>query len=113
MKLPAIPMPYLIAGGAVLAAVAYIAMRGAKGTGKDIGGAAVDLVDGVIEGTVVSTGKLVGLPETSKSECQKRIEEFRAAPWYQQAYLSFGVSANCSVSDYARFITTGKGPQEQ
>jgi hypothetical protein len=103
---------YLGAAAAVVAALLYVKFKGGAGVGRDIGGLAVDVVDGVITGAVVSTGQLIGLPETNKSECQKRIEEFRAAPWYQQAYLSFGVSANCSAGDYLRFTTTGRGPQD-
>ncbi|MGA8787258.1 MAG: hypothetical protein WB542_18180 [Polaromonas sp.] len=107
-----IPLPYLVAGGAVLAALLWFAKRGSKGTGAAIGGAVVDLADGVVSGVVVGAGELVGLPATDKGACQRCIDEFRAAPWYQQAYLSFKVSANCQASDYLRFIGTGKGPQD-
>lgn len=103
---------YLGAGAAVLLALIYLKAKGASGIGASLGAGAIDVVDGVISGAVVSTGQLIGIPETNKSECQKRIEEFRAAPWYKQAYMSFGVSANCSAGDYLTFIGTGRGPGE-
>lgn len=112
MKIDRIPASYLLAGAAVLAAVLWVRSRGIKGTASAIGSAAVDAVDGILSGAVVGAGELVGLPETNKGECQKCIDEFRAAPWYQKALLSFKVSANCQASDYLRFIGTGKGPQE-
>lgn len=108
-----IPPVYLIAGGAVAAALLWAASRGAKGTGQAIASAAVDMADGVIGETVMSAGEVVGIPRTDENECQRRIEEFRKAPWYKQAYLSFGVSAYCPAGDYLRFAATGKGPLDK
>lgn len=77
MKLPAIPTPYLVAGGIVLAAVLYVSIKGAKATGQAIGSGAVDLVDGTITGTVTGIGQVVGVPETNMTECQKALAEGR------------------------------------
>lgn len=109
MKIPSV---YLIGGAAVGAALLWAWSKGARGTGEALAGAAIDLVDGAVSETVYTVTDAVGIPRTSKTECQRRIEEYRAAPWYQQVYLSFGLSANCQVSDYLRYAATGKGPQE-
>lgn len=113
MKLP--PREYLI-GGAVLAAVLYVWMRGTKQAAQDVGaavgGAVVDLADGLVSGTVLGGGAAVGLPVPTVDACTRAIAEYRAAPWYRQAYLSFNVSAQCTAADYLRFVATGKGPKE-
>lgn len=110
MKLPPV---YLIAGAAVGAALLYVWSKGAKNTGAALAGAAIDLADGVVSETVFTVGEAVGIPRTNKSECQRRIEEYRTAPWYEQAYMSFGISAYCTAGDYFRFIRTGKGPEDR
>lgn len=112
MKATDIPVTYWLAGGAVLAAVWYIKTKGVAGAAGAVASNAVHLVDSVVSETVVTAGEVVGIPRTDKTVCQQKIEAFRAAPWYEQAVLSFGVSANCSTGDYFRFIGTGKGPQD-
>lgn len=71
---------YLIAGGAVLAALIYVNTR-PKGWASDLawtaGGTAVDMVDGVIGGAVVGIGGLVGIPATNMTECEKAKAEGR------------------------------------
>lgn len=62
---------YLIAGGAVVLALLWVNSKGAAGTGKAIGSAAVALADGAITGTVTAIGGLVGVPLTSQKQCQK------------------------------------------
>lgn len=112
MKLPNLPPVYLVAGAVIAGALAWVAWKGPRGAGESLGGALVDAVDGVASGVVNGVGGLVGLPSTSKSECQLAVEKFRALPWYDQAQQSFVVSARCSAGDYLRFIGTGKGPQD-
>lgn len=73
----AIPTVYLLAGGAVLAALAYVALKGPAAVGADIGGAAVDMVDGVLSGAVVRVGEKVGVPQTNVSACDRAIAEGR------------------------------------
>lgn len=68
MKIPSV---YLIAGGAVAAALAYVYIKGPKSAGASIGGAAVDLVDGVVSGAVVQVGEAVGIPATNMNECER------------------------------------------
>lgn len=69
--------PYLLAGGIIAAALLYVAARGAQKTGQQIGGAAVDLADGVIGGAVTEIGERIGIPKTEESECDKAIREGR------------------------------------
>lgn len=59
----------LLAGAAVLAALFYAVRSNASGTGAAIGGAAVDMVSGVIGGAGVAVGGLVGVPQTSADKC--------------------------------------------
>lgn len=61
---------YLIAGAAVAASLAYVAITGTKNAGQAIGGAAVDMVDGLIGGVVVGAGQVVGIPATNKTQCE-------------------------------------------
>lgn len=72
-----IPYLYLGAGALVLGVLAYVAMRGAAQTGQQIGGAAVDMVDGVITGGTIKAGELIGIPATNETECEKAIREGR------------------------------------
>jgi hypothetical protein len=72
-----IPNPYLIAGAAVAAAFAYVALNGAKATGIAAGGAAVNLVDGVIGGAVIGTLDKFGVPATNLTECERAKAEGR------------------------------------
>lgn len=56
----------LLIGGAILAAVAvgWISTRGAAQTGRDLGGGAVDLAEGVLVGVLSNTTDMLGLPRT-------------------------------------------------
>lgn len=108
--LQGVPAPVLIAGGAAVIVALWIALRGFKGAGKDVGAAVVDVADGVVSGAVEQIGGIAGIPKTGVQACQACIEEFRAAPWYEQAGLSFKVASYCSAPDYVKFMATGKGP---
>lgn len=48
------PNTLMIVGG--IAIFAYVYLKGAKGAGQAIGGATIDLVDGVLEGAWDATG---------------------------------------------------------
>lgn len=61
--------PVLVAVGVVGAALIYTATRGAKGAGQAIGGAVVDLADGVVTGTVKGVGGVLGIPDTDATKC--------------------------------------------
>lgn len=69
--------PIMIGAGLGLLAVVWIAYKGIKGTAAAVGSAAVDVVDGVIAGTVEGIGGAVGIPKTSQTECQKAKAEGR------------------------------------
>lgn len=86
--------PYLIAGGAVLAALLWAGAKGAKNTGAAIGGAAVDLADGVIGGAVVGIGQGVGIPATNLTECEKAKAEGR----------TWDASFACPAKDFLTYL---------
>lgn len=85
---------YLAAGGAVLAALAYVAWRGAGSTGQQIGGAVVDLADGVVSGAVVGAGQIVGIPTTNPTECERAKAEGR----------TWDASFACPAADFLRYV---------
>lgn len=85
---------YLIAGGAVLAALLWVYTRGAGNAGRDIGGAVVDLTDGVISGVVVGAGELVGIPATNMTECQRAKAEGR----------TWDASFACPAADFIEYV---------
>lgn len=86
--------PYLIAGGAVLAALVYVASKGARETGAAIGAAAVDLVDGAVSGAVVGIGERVGIPATNVSQCER--DKAAGATW--------AASFSCPAADWLRYV---------
>lgn len=67
----------MIAAAMIAAALAFVALKGAKGVGYAIAAGAVDLVDGVFTGTVETIGINVGIPKTNLSECEKAKAEGR------------------------------------
>lgn len=87
----------LIAGAAVAALLAY-KFKDLKGFGTGIGGAAVDVVDGVISGAVVGIGQAVGVPQTNMTECQRAIAEGR----------TWDASFACPATDFLGSVF-GKG----
>lgn len=74
MKLPA---DMKIIGGAALiglAALWWITRPGnASGAGQAVGGAAVDLLGGIGTGAVSSAGDLLGIPATSRTQCEQDL----------------------------------------
>jgi hypothetical protein len=86
---------YLIAGGAVLAALAWVSLRGGpKKTGQAIGGAIVDMADGVIGGAVTGAAELVGIPKTDREKCQQAKAEGRT--WDASFY--------CPAGEFIRYL---------
>lgn len=65
----AVKPAWLIAGGIAAAALAFVALRNAGAIGRNLGGAAVDMVDGVVSGVVVGIGERVGVPATDATAC--------------------------------------------
>lgn len=90
----AIPTPYLLAGAALAAVLAFMAMRGARGTGESLGSAAVDLVDGAVGGVVVGIGERVGIPATDMTECERAKAEGR----------TWDASFACPAKDFLTYL---------
>lgn len=91
MKIPGI---YLAAGGALGAALLYVASKGVKETGQAIGTAAVDLADGVITGTVTGIGEAVGVPKTNMTACEKAKAEGR----------TWDASFACPAGEFIKYL---------
>ena len=89
-----IPNTYLIAGGAVAAALLWSMSRGAQQTGQAIGGAAVDLVNGVLSGAVVGVSQAVGIPPTNRSQCE--IDKANGDTWK--------ASFSCPAGEFLRYL---------
>lgn len=68
---------YAIAGAAVLAALLWARSKGAGGAGAAIGGAVVDMADGIVSGVVVGAGEIVGIPATNLNDCERAKAEGR------------------------------------
>jgi hypothetical protein len=94
MKAPTIPPVYLLAGGAVIAALAYIKFKGAAGIGASIGAGAVELVDSVVSETVIAGGEVVGIPRTDLTECEKAKAEGR----------TWDASFACPAGDFLKYL---------
>jgi hypothetical protein len=89
-----VPTVYLIAGGAVAAALLYVYAKGAKETGAAIGGAAVDLVNGVVSGAVIETGSYLGIPATNRTQCE--IDKAAGNTW--------AASFSCPAADFLKYV---------
>lgn len=88
---------YLVAGGVVAAALAWALWKnkgGAMGVGSAIGGAAVDFVDGAVSGVVVSVGEVVGIPATSRTQCE--IDKANGDTW--------AASFSCPAKDFLSYV---------
>jgi hypothetical protein len=85
---------YIGAGVAVLAAVAYVASKGAGNVGAQLGSAAVDMVDGAIAGTVETIGEKVGVPKTNMTKCEQAKAEGR----------TWDASFDCPASDFIKYL---------
>ena len=86
--------PYLIAGAAVVGALAWAASKGARETGAAIGAAAVDLVDGALSGAVVGAGQVVGIPATNATQCERD----------KAAGDTWAASFSCPAADWLRYV---------
>jgi hypothetical protein len=89
-----IPNVYLIAGGAVAVALLWAMSRGAQQTGQAIGGAAVDLVNGVVGGAVVGVGQIAGIPATNRTQCE--IDKANGDTWR--------ASFSCPAGEFLRYV---------
>ena len=91
------PNLLIIAGVAAVAVLAY-KLKDLKGIGAGVGGAAVDVVDGVIGGAVVGIGQAVGVPPTNLTACQRAKAEGR----------TWDASFDCSAGDFLGYVFGGK-----
>jgi hypothetical protein len=94
MKMPAIGLPYVLAGGAVLAALLYVGAKGVKGAAQSVAGGAVDLADGLITGTVTGVGEAVGIPQTNLTKCEQAKAEGR----------TLDASFACPAVDFLKYV---------
>ncbi len=94
MKATRIPMPYLIAGGAVAATLLWVSLKGAKGAGAALVGTAVDLADGVFSEPVLIAGEVLGVPRTNLSECERAKLEGR----------TLDASFKCPAGDFLKYL---------
>lgn len=85
---------YLIAGGAVAAALAYTMARGVKETGAQIGGAVVDMADGVVSGVVIGIGEKVGIPPTNTTKCEADMAAGR----------TWAASFSCPAGTFLKYL---------
>jgi hypothetical protein len=85
----------LYAALAVAAVVGVLVVsRNAKAVGQAAGGAAVDLVDGVLKGTVQGVGTAVGVPVTNLTECERAKIEGR----------TWDASFACPAGDFLKYV---------
>lgn len=89
-----VPPVYLIAGAAVAAALAYVAVKGAKGTGAALVSGALDLADGAVSEAVFTAGEAVGIPRTNMTECERAKAEGR----------TWDASFACPASDFLKYV---------
>ena len=82
----------------IVAAVAvvgvYVWRRCAAGVGADIGRVSVNVVDGVLTGTVKAAGGIVGIPDTNFSACEMAKKEGR----------TWDASFACSAGDFLKYM---------
>ncbi len=81
-----------LAGIGIVLAV-YIG-KNAKSAGQAVGGAAVDLVDGVLTGTINGIGETVGVPVTNLTECERAKIEGR----------TWDASFACPAGDFLKYV---------
>lgn len=86
-----------IGAGAALG-LAAIWWLSRPGTAKAIGGAAIDMADGVIAGAVETVGEIVGIPVTNMTECEKAKAEGR----------TWDASFACPAGDFLKYLWGGK-----
>ena len=82
---------YLIAAGAGLGLL-LVTLKNPNGVGYAVGAGAVDLVDGVVSGTVYTVGNGLGLPDTRQPSIldQGRLELAAGNYWDASFHLPAG-----------------------
>lgn len=90
---------YLLAGGVVAAALVWAVTRAsstsASSAGQYIGGAVIDLADGVVSGVVTGVGETVfGIPKTNLTKCEQAKAEGR----------TWDASFDCPAGDFIKYL---------
>jgi len=101
------PKLMLYAGVAALCAVGYVYWRFTDddastgffqdvgtGVGGAVGGAVIDLADGLVSGGALAIGDKVGIPRTNLTKCQQAIAEGR----------TWDASFDCPALDFLGYI---------
>lgn len=83
----------LIAAAAVAAALVY-KFKDMRSIGASVGGAAFDVVDGVVEGSVVSIGQTVGIPPTDANRCASAMAQGK----------TWQASFDCPAKDFISYL---------
>lgn len=88
----------MVAGAAVAAMfLIWTIKNGAANTGAAIGGAAVDMANGIVSGAVVGVGQVVGVPPTSQTQCQQDMA----------AGKTWDASFSCPASEFIKYAFLG------
>ena len=85
---------YVGAGLLLIAAAAYVSIRGIKNAAGAVGAGAVGAVVGTVGGVVVGVGDAVGVPRINETECEKAKREGR----------TWDASFACPAGDWLRYV---------
>lgn len=85
---------YLAAGGVVAGLAAYVVVKGPRGVAKNLAEGVGTAAGAVIEGGVVGLGRVVGVPETSMSQCQRDIA----------AGDTLAASFSCPAKEFIQYV---------
>ena len=88
---------YILAAIALAGAFYYVKKNGVQGITYNLAGAAVDAVNGVVTGTVVGLGQVVGIPATNMTQCQKDMANGN----------KWDASFSCDASTYISWLAHG------
>lgn len=110
MRVPLNTVLFMVIGAGVAALV--IKAQQTAGNVFDSVSDAVDTVattvattaDTAVSVPVYAIGDAIGLPRTSKIYAAQLMDQYDQAPWYEQAVLSFKISANAQASDYFKWL---------
>lgn len=82
------------AGAGLLIALMWASFKGSRNAGAAFGGAVVDMADGVVSGVVVGAGSLVGIPETSLTQCEQD----------KAAGRTWDASFSCPAGSFIKYV---------
>jgi hypothetical protein len=98
----------LAAGGAALAALAWIIIRGPSQAARD----AVGIVGDVAGGAVKGVGDIFGLPDPAEPDSRTKCCRAASGQGYtSEIERAFDVSLHCPAGDYLRWAAFGTRPE--